>query len=190
MSSEYARERVRFGKASIEVEGPPEYVERRIESHLNRFGQPQIIRENGQKQKSEQRQLPGFENEDTPILVESIDVSENGHGNGNSFNYTLPHDLVTLYLEIFPEGQIPSQYEVISFITFYHQRYLNRPNLAIEDYKTGYTQLRQATVEEPEDLRSSVKNARTAKYLYSPQDGKFALTTKGEGLIQGLISKK
>ena len=94
-------------------------------------------------------------------------------------------DLSALYRETFESEEPANQYVLNCFITkFFHEK-LGQSFLVLDDYKQAFTVLRREAVEEPEDMRSSVKNTRTAKYLYSPAAGQFALTSKGEKLLKG-----
>lgn len=137
-----------------------------------------------------QMQLPMPVEHNTPMLGKSNGASEIKSGNNGNDTHQTPPDLSTLYLEIFTEDHPGTQYEVICFVTDYYKTNRDKSFLTLEDYKEAFVELKRATVEPPENLRSSVSNTRTAKYLYSPEDGKFDLTTKGGKLVQSLKAKK
>ena len=193
MERDYARERIRVEKGEIidiEVEGTKEYVERRTEEHLARFGSRRVI--SGQARKVDEKQnqtlLPGFAADDAPVLDQSTSASDDHVDIPAEEHHTeTSTDLVSLYSALFPSGNPKSQYDVISLVTYYYQHYKSYTSLTLNDYSSAFLELRRAAIEQPENLRSSIKNSRTAKYLFSPEDGKFALTTKGEAHIKSLM---
>ncbi len=193
MERDYAREHIRVEKGQvvdIEVEGSQEYVERRTEEHLARFGSQRVIsgQANQPRQQSNQAFLPGFAKENAPILVQSISAAvDRSDIPVDAFQTEISPDLITLYSATFPEGIPKRQYHVITFVTHFYGKYKGLNPLTLKDYEDAYAELRRAAVDIPGDIRSSIKNARTAKLLYSPQEGKFALTTKGEKLIKKLL---
>lgn len=189
------RERIRIEKGAIveiEIEAEEDYVERRMNQYLSTNTDIMVIKGRSHKVEitSDQLFLPGFSVDDAPILVQSTGAPENPSGILNGSNHTqTPEDLTALYSSYFAKEKPEKQFEVICFVTYVYQYLRGYSVLTLKDYEDAFFDLRRAAITTPQDLRSSIKNARKAKYLFSPTEGKFALTIKGEELVRQLMNQ-
>jgi hypothetical protein len=195
-NSSRAREHIRISRdyVDIDIEGTEEYVERRMNNAMQLVADSlEIIQRNLLVNQTEQeisKQLD-MSNAKKPLIAEHIEnreVNENlvepeKHLNGKR------ESVITSLLDYFLLKSPKSQGDQVLVIASYYHHYLNQEHLSLDDYETAFKQLKKAAVEEPSNMKSTVRNVvdRTKpKLLFNPERGVFALTVQGEEYVDNI----
>lgn len=169
----YVRVKVRRGDAEIEVEGPADYVDRRVNAFLNGNQYASNV-DNSNYQSSEYGEGDGNDDIET-VVGEFVEEPEPLQ--------PAPKDLLAFYRHKSPKNQS----DTVLVITYFYQVVKDYKQLELEDYEEGFAVLRKAAVKMPSNMKSSVRNVvdRT-DYLFNPERGKFSLTIQGEEYVQAM----
>ncbi len=173
LDGEKVHVRYRFGEAEMEATGPTDFVNQHAVVFLSHLGGEIVALD-------EKLSLP--ENS-TPLL------GDNGVQGNNVSGEILekPQDLLSFYHKMAPNDQK----EQVLVITYFYQKELGYEHLSLDDYGAAYEILRRVPVETPSNLKSSVRNVVDRTHmLFNPERGRFALTVRGEKLVQQMLSEK
>jgi len=158
----HVRLKYRIGEVEMEVEGPPDYVEKHAALFLEHaFG--------AKASQIDMVVVPQYSEE-----VETVEgVFE-------------PENIIEFFVGKGPKNQS----EEIAVITYYFQLYEGKEAVALEDYADAYRVLRRIPVKSPSNLKSSVYNTLgRSQFIYSNDQGEFGLTLAGREVVETMTKE-
>lgn len=164
------RIRYRFGDKEVEVEGSPENVKDLAKMWFSQMSNQVSIGNRSSIIVSEEP------------TEDSIPSEVNKEGTNSRLE---PSELINFVQQKAPNGQK----EEVLVITYFFLKYLKRDSITLEEYTEAYKILKRLSLSMPNNMKSSVRNVvdRTP-FLYNPERGQFALTIKGEELVEQMGS--